>query len=295
MADLIHLLTRNPADHETAILRFSNDLDRPISQVFGLETPSAFFTWAVETHSEKRCLGFRRIIAHVQGTKLLSDWKYFTYAEVGRRVREMGAGLKKLLTGRKVQRLHMAATNSANWLMLSHAAAMVSIELICVNPLLSQRELTHTLTHVPATAVFTESRNLFKLLTPLFECPHVKLIIYDTTSDVDKDHEQLHRDIKSLMLGLEYRVKILSVEELCMIGLEVMENCILEKSTDTGRIWGHVYPRTLNEYELPYPDVLTNGQVAAGSKIAASSPRRTSGEATSLTVCDLQLRGYITP
>jgi hypothetical protein len=151
--------------------------------------------------------------------------------------------------------------------MLSHAAAMVSIELICVNPLLSQRELTHTLTHVPATAVFTESKNLSKLLTPLFECPHVKLIIHDTTSDVDRDLEQLHRDIKSLMLGLEYRVKILSVEELCRTGLEVMEYCTLEKPTDTGRIWGHIFPRTLNEYELPYPDVLTNGQVAAGSKI----------------------------
>ncbi|KAA8911425.1 hypothetical protein FN846DRAFT_1001394 [Sphaerosporella brunnea] len=264
MTDLIHLLNKNPADHETPIIRYSHQLGAPISQLFGLETPSALFTWAVETHGEKRCLAFRKIIAHVLETRLLGDWKYFTYAEVGRRVREMGAGLTKLLNGRKVQRLHMAAANSANWFMLSHAAAMVSVELICVNPLLSQRELTHTLTHVPATAVFMESRNLSKLLTPLFECPHVKLIIHETTSEVDKDLEQLKRDIKSLMLGLEYRVTIVSIEELCRIGLEVMESCILQKPTDTGRIWGHVYPRTLNEYDLPYSDVLTNGQVAAG-------------------------------
>jgi hypothetical protein len=137
MADLIHLLTRNPADHETPILRFSNDLQGPISQVFGLETPSAFFTWAVETHSEKRCLAFRRIIAHVQDTRLLGDWRYFTFAEVGQRVREMGAGLKKLLTGRKVQRLHMAA---ANRLVVEE---FLSKELFLLT--VSQRKLVHAL------------------------------------------------------------------------------------------------------------------------------------------------------
>ena len=44
-------------------------------------------------------------------TRLLGDWQYYTYLEVEGRVKEMAAGLKKLLNGRKVQRLHMSADN----------------------------------------------------------------------------------------------------------------------------------------------------------------------------------------
>lgn len=111
MAGFVKLLNHKSFDHESRIIRFSNGLDSPISRLFGLETPSAFFFLAIQQYGEKRCLAFRKIVAHVLETKLLGDWQYYTYAEVGQRVREMGAGLKKLLGGKKVQRLHMAAAN----------------------------------------------------------------------------------------------------------------------------------------------------------------------------------------
>lgn len=150
--------------------------------------------------------------------------------------------------------------------MLSHAASMASIELICINTRLGQRELTHTLTDIPATAVFTEGLFISRLLTPLVECPHVRLLIYDTSSEVDTDLEAINCEIDSLKVGLEGRVKIISIEELCKTGIEVMEIPELEKPKDKGRIWGHIYARALNEYVMPSADPVTNSQVAAGCK-----------------------------
>ena len=103
-------------------------------------------------------------------------------------------------------------------------------------------------------------------MTPLVECPHVKVLIYDTHSEVDADLDVIANEISNLKAGLEGRIKVVSVEELCRIGLEVMENPDLDKPTDKGRIWGQVYARTLNEYELPFPRFETNAQVAAGCK-----------------------------
>jgi len=151
--------------------------------------------------------------------------------------------------------------------MLSHAASMASIELICVNPKIGQRELTHTLTNVPATAVFTDSAFISRLLTPLVECPHVRLIIYNTSSEVDTDLDTIDREVKSLTIGLGGRTKIISIGELCKIGLEVLDNVGLDRPTDKEKTWGHLYARTLNEYELPAPDTVTNAQVTAGGKV----------------------------
>lgn len=152
---------------------------------------------------------------------------------------------------------------SATWFMLSHAASMASVELICVNPKLGQRELTHTLANIPATAVFTESAFISRLLTPLVECPHVRLIVYDTSSEVDADLDEIKREVRSLAIGLGGRTKIISTDELCKIGLEVLENFSLDMPTEKDKIWGHLYARTLNEHALPTPDSLTNAQVIA--------------------------------
>lgn len=127
MAGFVKLLNNDSDDQyrlQSPIIRFSQDLKSPISSVFGLVTPSALFSYTVNKYGDKRCLAFRKIIAHVLDTRLLGDWQYYTYSEVGQRVREMGAGLGKLLRfsgaargkggiGRSggVQRLHMAAAN----------------------------------------------------------------------------------------------------------------------------------------------------------------------------------------
>jgi hypothetical protein len=148
--------------------------------------------------------------------------------------------------------------------MLSHAAPMASIELICVNPRLSQQELSHTLTHVTATAVFTEGAFMSRLLTPLIECPHVRLIVYNSTSEVDADREAIQREVQLLKVGLGRSTQIISVKELCAIGLEVLDITPLNGPIDKDGTWGYLYARTLNEQELPMPDRITNTQVVAG-------------------------------
>ncbi|CCX34739.1 Similar to Long-chain-fatty-acid--CoA ligase 1; acc. no. O60135 [Pyronema omphalodes CBS 100304] len=247
----------------------------PISQYLDLETTSALFTHAVGKFTDNRCVGYRKVVGHVLETRLLGDWQYYTYKEVGRRARLMAAGLKKLLKGGNVNRLYMAAPNSCIWFMLSHAAPMASIELICVNPRLSQQELSHTLTHVPATAVFTEGAVMSRLLTPLIECPHVRLIVYNSTSEVDADREAIQREVQSLKVGLGRRTQIISVKELCAIGLEVLDITPLNGPIDKDGTWGYLYARTLNEPELPMPDRITNAQVVAG--VSAMHHALTSG------------------
>jgi long-chain acyl-CoA synthetase len=158
---------------------------------------------------------------------------------------------------------------SATWFLLSHAAAITSIELICVNTKIGQQELTHTITNIPATVVFTETALISRLLTPLVECPHVKLIIYDSTTEVEDDIEMVRNEVAALKKGLQNKVRIISVDELCLIGLEVLENFTPVIPTDKERIWGHMYPRSLNEFQLPMADTLTNGNVAAGCMISA--------------------------
>jgi hypothetical protein len=114
MADFLSLLGKSKHDQESPVIRFDPGVEAPVSGIFGMETPAAIFTWAVETHGEKRCVGFRKIIGHVGTTRLLGDWQYYTYREVGQRVMEMGAGLRKLMKARSgFQRIHMAAATGS--------------------------------------------------------------------------------------------------------------------------------------------------------------------------------------
>jgi hypothetical protein len=149
--------------------------------------------------------------------------------------------------------------------MLSHAASMASIELICANPKVGQRELTHTLTEIPATVVFADSWLIPRLLTPLVECPRIRLIIYDSASEVNEDIHMLKNELSALKNGLQNRVKIVSIEELCRTGFEVLENFTLTKPNDKDRVWARLYARKLNEFEPPVAVSITNGQVAAAS------------------------------
>lgn len=116
MEGISKLFHNSPPSYESPIIRFSHELHSPISKAFDLETPTAIFNHAVETYRDRRCVAFRKVIAHVLETRLLGDWQYYTYMEVGCRVKEMAAGLKKLIHGRKVQRLHMSASNRSGFI-----------------------------------------------------------------------------------------------------------------------------------------------------------------------------------
>jgi len=119
MANILKGLSHHPI-RESPTIHFSSDINIPLSDFGGLGTPASIFIKTIETHGEKRCLAFRKIIANVEETKLLGDWTYYTFDEAGQRVKEMAAGLRKLLPGKRAQRLHMCAANRSVFLLLKY-------------------------------------------------------------------------------------------------------------------------------------------------------------------------------
>ena len=112
MSGYLKIFDRPAIARESPIIRYSPDLKAPVAEVHGLNTPAALLTHAIETHGDKRAIGFRKVIDQVGETYLLGDWQYYTYNEVGQRVREIGAALKKLFPAEEEERAIILACDN---------------------------------------------------------------------------------------------------------------------------------------------------------------------------------------
>lgn len=147
--------------------------------------------------------------------------------------------------------------------MISHAAALSGMPIVGVNIRLGESQFIYTVNESAPTVLFTDARSLAQLLTPLVECPSVRLVIYYLNSSVKEDLERCKLDVEAINNGLVGSVAVHSFDEVLekgQIHLTTNEEVTVK---DPERVWGIVYPPTHLHRQAPKAVVFQEKQVVA--------------------------------
>ncbi|KZP04981.1 acetyl-CoA synthetase-like protein [Athelia psychrophila] len=164
----------------------------------GLETTTDLVDFAARTHGAKNAFGWREItqvhreekdVKKIMGGEEktekkqwqyfeLSDYKYISFVEVQTRVSELARGLVTCgITSDNI--FNMYASTSANWQLMSHACASVSITIATAYDTLGESGLTHSLNEPECVGIFTNADLLPTVSRVLANTPSVRFVVYD--------------------------------------------------------------------------------------------------------------------
>ncbi|KZP08131.1 acetyl-CoA synthetase-like protein [Athelia psychrophila] len=164
----------------------------------GLETTTDLVDYAARTHGTKDAFGWRDIVEIYHGEKdvkkmvggkevtekkqwqffELSDYKYIDFIEVQTHVSELARGLVHYgFTSDNV--FTMYASTSANWQLMSHACASVSITIATAYDTLGEAGLTHSLNEPECVGIFTNADLLPTVSRVLKNTLSVRFVVYD--------------------------------------------------------------------------------------------------------------------
>lgn len=194
-----------------------------------IETLYDVLQYDIKEYGDRNAFGYRKvdriveeqkeiikIVAGVE-TKEVKTWKYFqlskyhyyTYREVGRITRDIGAGMRKLGL-EPHDKIELFASTSADWMLVAHGAFTQSLTIVTAYDTLGEAGLLHSMNETAVGTVFTNAELLPTMEKVISKCSTLKHIIYngDAKSDLVEKIKANHPQLENLI----------SLEELKKIG-----------------------------------------------------------------------------
>lgn len=193
------------------------------------------FTWACKEYPTLRAIGSRSIVNVHEETKMITKkvdgkmeqvpktWKYFelsgykytTYTELLRLVKDYAAGLIALGIEPEAKEIcHIYGETSAFWLESSLACSANGIPIATAYDTLGEEGLTHSLTQTESIAIFVDNAILHTLVKPL-DKTKIRIIVHrDDIKDPESD-----KDIQDLR-AIRPDLKIISFSQVVALGKE---------------------------------------------------------------------------
>eukprot|EP01083_Nonionella_stella_P028488 78456_1 len=138
----------------------------------GIQSLCDNFRKSVEKWSNNKCLGWRSFRSN--GTR--GSYKWMTYAEAGRRVSNIAAGLVRLGL-RKGNAIGLMAVNRPEWQLVDTACWTQSFVSVPLYDTLGPNVAKFILNHSDIVALVTSSDNVDQIVKLKDECPKLKFII----------------------------------------------------------------------------------------------------------------------
>ncbi|TGZ82643.1 acetyl-CoA synthetase-like protein [Ascodesmis nigricans] len=262
-------------------------------------TISSMFQYAARVHGSKQCLAYRTVVGRAEQTvrqvevkyteegeyyevegepklqvkTMLSDWNWWTYEEVTVANKRLAAGMICMLREMGVTRLedrdapwgtmYMFADSSPQWFMMAHAAGMMGMPVVGVNIRLGEAEFIYTVNESAPTVLFTDARSLPTFLTPLVECPSIKLIVYFINSSIEEDLERCRADVETIEIALLGSVAVQSFDDVLEKGQMYLLTHDDVMVKDPERVWSITYPQSHLHRKPPKSVVHQEKQIIA--------------------------------
>lgn len=127
---------------------------------------------SVAANGPRNALGYREVLA--DGTP--SPYKWYTYAEVGKKVEQLGAALVKVGLARH-GRCGVFGANSAEWMLALQACNRQTVYCVPLYDTLGENAIEYIINHSESTVAFTAALKLPTLVAALPKCPNLKTVV----------------------------------------------------------------------------------------------------------------------
>ncbi|CAK7213136.1 long-chain fatty acid-CoA ligase [Sporothrix curviconia] len=143
----------------------------------------------------------------------LSDYSYATYGDYYQQVLQVGAGLRRLGLDR-LDKLHIFASTSPQWMALAHACASQSLTIVTAYDSLGESGVQHSLTQSGAVAMFVDPHLLRTASKPLDAAGDtVRYVIYNNLT-----HQPISDAELKQFCDKHPKTRVLSFDELQELG-----------------------------------------------------------------------------
>ncbi|CAK7567045.1 MAG: long-chain fatty acid-CoA ligase [Sporothrix epigloea] len=145
----------------------------------------------------------------------LSDYTYTTYGDYFQLVLKVGAGLRRLGLNR-LEKLHIFASTSPQWMALAHASASQSLTIVTAYDSLGESGVQHSLTQSGAVAMFVDPHLLKTASRPLEAAGDtVRYVIYNNLT-----HQPISDEALQQFRDKHPKIRVLSFDELLELGTD---------------------------------------------------------------------------
>ncbi|KAL1891517.1 long-chain fatty acid-CoA ligase [Sporothrix stenoceras] len=145
----------------------------------------------------------------------LSDYSYQTYGDYYQQLLKVGSGLRRLGLNR-LDKLHIFASTSPQWMTLAHACASQSLTIVTAYDSLGESGVQHSLTQTGAVAMFVDPHLLYTASKPLQAAAEsVRYVIYNNLS-----HQPVPDEHIEAFQRKHPNVRVLSFDELTELGTD---------------------------------------------------------------------------
>lgn len=231
---------------ETAPRRKLSQKDAPLERPSDIKSTNvADFIYEVAgIHGNINAIGYRELIdTHVETKKVtkmvdgqeqqvdkewtfyeMSHYKYLTFPEMVKLLKDYGRGLVKLgLKPSQQDKLHIFASTSYQWMCSFLAAATQNIPIVTAYDTLGESGLTHSMIQTGSNAVFTDNVLLDQLIKPLEKAKEIRFVIHGDTIDANDKRMQgkfYGNAVKARDAILKVRpdIKFMSMNEVIELG-----------------------------------------------------------------------------
>ncbi|KAL0487691.1 long-chain acyl-CoA synthetase [Acrasis kona] len=198
----------------------------------GCSTLPEIFEYSVKTYANKKCMGKRELIRIEKVTldkkefeipEYKRDITYETYAQVGKRVRDLASGLTAFTGLNSGDKLAIYENTCPEWQLVAQSCFRYGIQVVTVYASLGNEALVHSLNETKVTAIFTGEDLLSNLHKNIVDkVPTLKYVIYNQ-SKLPGNEAKIPPFNSSL--------KIVSVEELEQLGRSNQEPTPIKQKT----------------------------------------------------------------
>lgn len=215
----------------------------------GITTIHDVLQYAARTHSTKRGFASRPILRTVSENKeivrkgagedgediketktwnyfVLGEFKWTTYAEMEKRVRDVGSGLRELGVGGEGETyFNVYAQTGLNWQVAAQACAFSAVKICTAYDSLGPSGLSHSLSEPGVRGMFTNADLLPMLAKIIADAPTVELVVYDGEAD-PKNIELLKKNAG------DRKLNVITLDEVEKLGRENPKEAIRAQPDD---------------------------------------------------------------
>ncbi|KAI9489899.1 hypothetical protein BDB00DRAFT_980427 [Zychaea mexicana] len=204
-------VTHEPVAGETPIRRsILAPFELMTSPATGVDTLYDVLQYAASSYKHRHAFGYRKLEQtfveekEVPGSEKPKQWKYhqfsnyhyYSYIEAVNLTRMLGAGLRKLGM-KKGDKLHIFASTSVEWMLMTHGAFTQSISIVTAYDTLGPEGLMHSINETGSAVCFINGDQLEVLEKIIGDCPSITHIIYRDV-EVNKDAVERLRNIPQI-------------------------------------------------------------------------------------------------